>query len=157
MHAMSASDCWDCARARQHNGDWCFFMADCPGCEARALAGAKEPKPEPEPKEKMPSKEVRLKQRRIQTNAGKFSDGRVNLIHVQMVTALMRGEKSRKDLVQETGAHPRTVSDFLKLMHDQGAIYLADLRTQDGAHRPSEIFAMQRVPFERPDIEREAL
>jgi hypothetical protein len=101
------------------------------------------------------SKERRLKERRKETNAGKFGDGRVNLIHVQIVTSLMRGTKSRKDLVRETGANLRTVSDFVKLMHDQGAVYLADIRSQDGANRPSELYALQRVPFECADVERE--
>jgi predicted ArsR family transcriptional regulator len=91
--------------------------------------------------------------RRKRKNGAVVDRGR--LIHVQIITALQRGPKSRRDLARETGASLGAIEKFISVLQDQGAIYVSALRNQHGATRPSEIFTMQRVPFECPDVERE--
>lgn len=75
-------------------------------------------------------------------------------LHIQMITAIMRGPMSRNTLRRDTGAHPKTVAAFIRDLRDLGVIYRTEFRVEGGARRPSEFFAMQTKPFELPDAEK---
>lgn len=75
-------------------------------------------------------------------------------IAAALFAALQRGHKTRFELEQSASVSKGTVDRFVVALKDQGVVYVAERRPQNGRGKPVEVIALNAVPFGNEDAPR---